>query len=165
MKLPYRKRITRMGEKQLEAALSPYFGSKDKGQSFIGFGVGPGWSDIILDLHMKLLKENPDYSIAQVKEKFGTLRYYTGPMTDQGYIYIAEAENLSAITCEECGRPGKLRDEKNRWIRTLCDWDDKVSDINAWIWVNLTRRPMTYYWKIRFAITRWIRGRKESAEK
>ena len=152
-----------MTEKQLESALSPYFGKKEKGQSFIGYGVGPGWSDIILDLHTKLLKENPDYSIAQVKEKFGTLRYYTSSMTDQGRIYIAEAENLSAITCEECGRPGKLRDDKN-WIRTLCDWDDKVSDINAWIWVNLTRRPMTHYWRVRFAITRWLRKRKESAE-
>jgi len=56
MRLPQRKPITYMTSEQLEAALKPHFGSKENGSYFIGFGVGPGWSDIILDLHMKLVK-------------------------------------------------------------------------------------------------------------
>ena len=155
MRIPYRKIITSMSEEQLRKHLEPWFGDKDKGQSFIGFGVGPGWSDIILDLHTKLIKENSEYYIAQVKEKFGTLRYYVGEMTNDGQIFIAQAENQSSVTCEECGRPGKLRE--NGWIRTLCDYDQKISRINAWIWVNIKRRPYMIYWKIRFAYSRWAR--------
>jgi hypothetical protein len=157
MKLPYRKRITSMGEEQLRKHLEPWFGDKEKGQFFIGFGVGPGWSDIILDLHNKLVAENPEYSIAQVKEKFGTLRYYVDGISNDGSILIAQAENESSVTCEECGRPGKLRDTS--WIRTLCDYDYTISRINAWIWVNIRRRPYTIYWKIRFAYNRWLRKR------
>jgi len=29
------------------------------------------------------------------------------------------AENMAAITCEECGKPGELR--TGGWMRTLCD--------------------------------------------
>lgn len=56
----------------------------------------------------------------QVKEKFGTLRFYTSYTSDQfvrGVLYMAEA--MSAVTCEDCGKPGSERD--GSWIRTLCD--------------------------------------------
>lgn len=149
-----RKPITKTTTKELKAILSPYYGNKDKGEYFIGAAIGPGWNDIVLDLHNKLVKENPDYFIAQVKEKFGTLRFYTGPMTEKGWGYVTEAEELSAITCEECGRPGELRTDRN-WIQTLCDKDVKLDKINTWIWINLKRAPMSYYWKIRFAYRRW----------
>ena len=149
-----RKPITKTTTKELESILSPYYGSKDKGEYFIGAAIGPGWNDIVLDLHNKLVKENPDYFIAQVKEKFGTLRFYTGPMTDKGWGYVTEAEELSAKTCEECGRPGWLRTDRN-WIQTLCDKDVKLDKINTWIWINTQRKPMGYYWKIRFAYRRW----------
>lgn len=58
----------------------------------------------------------------QVKEKFGTLRfYYTG-----GNDYIrgleAMAESMTSVTCEDCGHPGKSRSTKEkRWVRVLCD--------------------------------------------
>lgn len=149
-----RKPITKTTTKELEATLSPYYGNRDKGQYFIGAATGPGWNDIVLNLHNKLVKENPDYFIAQVKEKFGTLRFYTGPMTEKGWGYVTEAEELSAITCEECGRPGELRTDRS-WIQTLCDKDVKLDKINTWTWINLKRRPMGYYWKIRFAYLRW----------
>ena len=58
-------------------------------------------------------------TIAQVKEKFGTLRFYY----DGGDEYISGlvslAESMSGVTCEECGAPGSHRD--GGWIRTLCD--------------------------------------------
>jgi hypothetical protein len=61
----------------------------------------------------------PQVTLDQVKEKFGTLRfYYTG---GDDYIsgMVRMAESMSALTCEECGSPGRVR--RGGWIRTLCD--------------------------------------------
>jgi hypothetical protein len=150
---------------QLEGALKPHYGSKDNGSFFLGFGIGPGWTDIVLDLHMKLVKEKPDYTIHQIKEKFATLRFYTGQMTKQGYDYIIEAENLSAETCEECGRPGVFRGDLS-WKLTLCDYDHKVKKINLRLW-RFQRRYLQYLFKKYFAVNRLIRKWKgtESLEK
>jgi hypothetical protein len=133
IKIPSRKPITKIKtEKEMTKILEPYFGNRDKGQYFIGAAFGPGWNDIVLDLHNKLVKENPDYFIAQIKEKFSSLRYYTGPLTEAGWEYVREAEELSSVTCEECGRPGKIRG--GTWILTLCNWDNRVAKINQKIW-------------------------------
>lgn len=37
-----------------------------------------GWYPLIIELHQKLAEIAPDYQLHQVKEKFGTLRYYVG---------------------------------------------------------------------------------------
>jgi hypothetical protein len=162
MKLSYRKPITSLSEEQIEIFLSHRFGDKKKGGTFLGFGVGPGWSDIIYDLHKKLVEEKPDYVIHQVKEKFGTLRYYTGPLAGNGHVSIAEAERLSSITCEECGRPGKLR-TNNYWLRTLCDYDSFVDRVNKHLW-NIQKGGLTFFFRHYFAIRRFNRKRKESAK-
>lgn len=81
--------------------------------------VGKGWMPLVLELHKKLENIYPEYEISQIKEKFGTLRYYVGSMTKEGYALIDAAEAESAKTCEECGHPGKLR--KGGWLKTLCD--------------------------------------------
>lgn len=55
---------------------------------------------------------------AQVKEKFGSLRFYVygGDNYTQGVIDMAET--LSANTCEECGVPGTI--ERSSWLQCLC---------------------------------------------
>lgn len=60
----------------------------------------------------------PQLVAEQVKEKFGTLRFYAfgGDEKTAGMIELTEA--LSGRTCEECGASGKLT--KGGWIRTLC---------------------------------------------
>ena len=61
----------------------------------------------------------PQVVASQVKEKFGTLNfYYTG---GDRYIsgLVSMAESMSAVTCETCGNPGKVR--RGGWIQTLCD--------------------------------------------
>lgn len=61
----------------------------------------------------------PQFRATQIKEKFGTLRfYYNGGDEFIGGV-ISAAENISAHTCEICGNPGKLR--SGGWMRTLCD--------------------------------------------
>jgi hypothetical protein len=61
----------------------------------------------------------PQVTLDQVKEKFGTLRfYYTG---GDDYIsgMVSLAESMTAVTCEECGNPGKSRG--GGWIHTYCE--------------------------------------------
>jgi hypothetical protein len=56
---------------------------------------------------------------SQVKEKYGTLRFYMSGGTDKIYEFIDEAERKSAQTCEVCGAHGDLR--VGGWLKTLCD--------------------------------------------
>lgn len=89
--------------------------------------VGPGWQPIVEALHSSLQRIEPDYEVAQIKEKFGGLRYYIhesddfspGGKRDQQTALINFAEALSYRICEECGRPGGSGNV-GTWIRTLC---------------------------------------------
>ena len=38
--------------------------------------TGPGWKNLIKELDSKMSAIDPDYTIEQIKEKFGGLRYY-----------------------------------------------------------------------------------------
>jgi hypothetical protein len=60
----------------------------------------------------------PQVTLDQVKEKYGTLRfYYTG---GDDYIrgLVSMAESMSGVTCETCGNPGESLG--GGWITTLC---------------------------------------------
>ena len=58
--------------------------------------------------------------IAQIKEKFGTLRIYIdGVEDDEIYSFIVMTETISGHVCEVCGKPGKGQ-SKRGWLRTLC---------------------------------------------
>lgn len=61
----------------------------------------------------------PQVVADQVKEKFGTLRFYISGGDEYIHGLVSMAESMSAVTCEECGSPGHRRD--GGWIRTLCD--------------------------------------------
>jgi hypothetical protein len=65
----------------------------------------------------------PQVVAVQIKEKFGTLRFYYegGDEYIQGLVRMAES--MSAVTCETCGAPGKTRGPG--WIRTLCDFHEE----------------------------------------
>ena len=96
-----------------------------------GFTHGDGWHSIIWDLSLKVeplitayTLEHPDDKdppcAGQVKEKFGTLRFYMDGKSVPGINEaINKAESLSAVTCEVCGQPGKIR--TGGWISCLCD--------------------------------------------
>jgi hypothetical protein len=78
------------------------------------------WRGTIQSLGFKAFVRWPQTGLAvqQVKEKFGTLRFYCGG-TEAIHRYIHLAERLSSITCEDCGKPGTAND--SGWIRTQCD--------------------------------------------
>ena len=89
-----------------------------------------GWKDIILKADAMLTYMDPNYKINQVKQKFGTLRYYfetekTGIELDIMYAIATQAEVYSASVCETCGKFGELRTER-RFVETLCTKCDAV---------------------------------------
>lgn len=117
-------------EKKLLDRIDPSYGK--------WISCGSGWYRILEELDAKLAYLYPDYKIAQVKEKFGTLRFYTegvpvgvvGELMDDA---IAEASRLSAKTCEICGKSSTRSGNdwmyamsvgtrvRGGWYKTLCD--------------------------------------------
>jgi hypothetical protein len=61
----------------------------------------------------------PQVVAVQVKEKFGTLRFYYDGGDDYVRGMVTLADNLSEVTCEVCGAPGKIRDKG--WVSVRCD--------------------------------------------
>lgn len=60
--------------------------------------------------------------VTQIKEKFGTLRFYYHGGDEYISGLEAMADSMSAVICEDCGCPGKSRSTNTkRWIRTLCE--------------------------------------------
>ncbi len=55
----------------------------------------------------------------QIKEKFGTLRFYYDGGDEYVSGLVSMAESMSACMCEECGAPGETGG--TGWIRTLCE--------------------------------------------
>ena len=58
----------------------------------------------------------------QIKEKFGTLRFYYNGGDDYILGLVAMADSMTSRVCEECGSPGVARStKKQRWVCVLCD--------------------------------------------
>jgi hypothetical protein len=98
---------------------------------------GSGWYKIIVGLDKDLSFLCPDYQIHQIKEKFGSLRFYwASPLEGEWYDKTSDedketirdimhsvthyAEFLSGRVCEVCGNYGKTM-VKNYWAQTLCN--------------------------------------------
>jgi len=64
-------------------------------------------------------EEIPQVTLDQVKEKFGTLRFYYQGGDDYIRGLVSMAESMSGVTCEECGAPGDRGGDG--WITTLCE--------------------------------------------
>jgi hypothetical protein len=88
-----------------------------------GFWCPPGWLPLVAGLSLAieaLARDMPDPPrVAQVKEKFGGLRFYMSHGHDDIFALIDTAEAASFHVCQECGSPGQLR--PGSWLKTLCD--------------------------------------------
>jgi len=95
-----------------------------------GFECGDGWYNLIDKLCSDILKceGGKDVTVEQVKEKFGGLRFYTGPANSKIFDLIHKAEEKSFKICEECGAKGEL-EEIRGWYTTLCKKCKKKDDI------------------------------------
>jgi hypothetical protein len=89
-----------------------------------------GWHPIVIKLHEDILKIDPSYTLTQIKEKFGTLRYYImteSPAVGRIYALIKEAEFEAEHTCEMCGGQDAALRRNIFWWKTLCDSCDAVA--------------------------------------
>ena len=105
-----------------------YGGDMKKTCMAFGMDVGDGWFELLWNLSKGLKWAAPDAKALQVKEKFGTLRFYVeglSPLLVEAKSIIEGAEIASACICETCGRAGRLR-KKDFWIYTACDRCDKA---------------------------------------
>ena len=97
-----------------------------------GFCVDEGWWPILESLcgqiqhHIDWKNRQSEIvvqvTVAQIKEKFGGLRFYYdgGDDTINGMVRMAEA--WADASCETCGAPGRSRE--GGWIKTLCDYHE-----------------------------------------
>jgi len=93
-----------------------------------GFSCGDGWFNILNQLmgniqhHIDWKNKNSEVvaqvTLDQVKEKFGTLRFYYTGGDDVIDGMVTMAESMSGVTCEECGSPGER--VGGGWVTTLC---------------------------------------------
>ena len=101
--------------------------------------VGEGWTSLVESIYKYIDKFKTAITVVQVKEKFGTLRFYYDIQTMQlgespefdialPYYedeveaienYVRMAEIKSGTICEACGDAGSIRNERP-WVRTLC---------------------------------------------
>jgi len=92
-----------------------------------GFAHGDGWFDIVWrlceDLEPLVAEAEKatgrPFEVLQVKQKFGSLRFYVNHGTDAIRKRIETAQLESLGTCEVCGKPGKRRE--GDCIRTVCN--------------------------------------------
>jgi len=90
-----------------------------------GISCGDGWYDLIdslCDLLQWDIDKNkePQIEATQVKEKYGTLHFYTDRETEKQGGYINFAEYFSANICENCGSTKNVK-ATNGWISYLCE--------------------------------------------
>ena len=81
-----------------------------------------GWLPLIKELDSKLSELDPNYTIDQIKEKFGGLRYYFASDSkniDEMIKLEFEYEAKSLKICEACGSEEDVSTE-GVWLRTFC---------------------------------------------
>lgn len=83
------------------------------------FECGAGWYGVIADLITDLHLMGWDGYISQVKQKFGTMRFYTGSVSEEMFKVIQKYEEKCNEICEVCGKEDVDRTPK-RWIQSLC---------------------------------------------
>jgi hypothetical protein len=86
-----------------------------------GIETGSGWFKLIYDLSKKISEIAPECEAVQVKEKYGTLRFYVNGYNDDVETLIDEYEKLSAKTCEICGDTKTAKQRGKAWISTICN--------------------------------------------
>ena len=91
-----------------------------------GFECGDGWYELLDRLCRDIVEicrrqHVPIPAVAQVKEKFGGLRFYLeGGAPEAVHERIEEAEEESTRICERCGEPGELKAGDSGYWQTLC---------------------------------------------
>lgn len=102
-----------------------------------GFECGDGWAELLVELSKKIQAHlntlDPEVAAQivalQVKEKYGTLRFYVSAHDENIENLIKDAEKKSAVTCEHCGKDGKIRGDF--WYYVACDEHTLKEDLSV----------------------------------
>ena len=95
----------------------------------IGCCVPAPWAPIIksaLDEMEELRKTGVTFTVAQIKEKFGSLRLYVRGISDYSLVedIIIRADEETSKTCAVCGSHDDVkigtRNKDSGWVLTLC---------------------------------------------
>lgn len=95
---------------------------------------GIGWYDLIesllyrIDLYVKYVTL-PEFKIIQIKEKFGSLRFYVDGSDDYIEGMISFAQTQSHNICENCGTNQNIGSTTTGWIRILCKSCGEIPEI------------------------------------
>lgn len=124
-------------EKKLSDKYPKIFADKSKTpqESLMCFGCscGDGWYELIEALCHALQEmtdedqeKNPQVVAFQIKEKFGTLRFYCNAVSDHQHGIINFVQSMSGKICEvcgitSCGTTNNVELRRGGWVRTLCD--------------------------------------------
>jgi hypothetical protein len=107
-----------------------------------GIEHGDGWYKIFHELNSKVagyislltklrgygeVVDIPDFYWTQVKEKFGTARWYYQGGDDIIDDLVSNSEQLTSGTCETCGEWGQVRGKF--WLYCACDEHTKPEDL------------------------------------
>jgi len=85
-----------------------------------------GWYQLIIDCDLELAAIDPDYEVFQIKEKFGTLRFYFSPSKGMEHFrrkmneIVGVYESVSSYKCELCGQMGATLKRNSGRFKTTC---------------------------------------------
>ena len=134
---------------------------------YCGFSLPPGWGPIVWRLCQNLERihreenhsstqeeEVPSLKVAQVKEKFGGLRFYVDGASEAQDKAINFTEAMSYCVCDQCGTTHDVTSEGG-WITTFCQPCRKKQEQrrvrrNRWAkikWHNPYRRYKRWKWR------------------
>jgi hypothetical protein len=84
-------------------------------------------AEIIAGDFREVPKSIPQVTLDQVKEKFGTLRFYYSGGDEYISGMVSLAESLTGVTCESCGNVGERRG--GGWVHTYCTPCEEAREI------------------------------------
>ena len=122
-----------------------------------GIECSDGWYDLIDELSNtfeEINKEKPYIKASQVKEKFGTLRFYFDYLSkdddevlnERIHKALAKAEMDSSSICEACSKPGEI-EIVNGWVAVRCLDCSKVPSKDKLVrfYLHGCRTPANHY--------------------
>ena len=108
------------------------------GGNYISLWVGQGWFEILWNLcvslegiaRTRIADGHAPVRVVQVKEKYGSLRFYVDGGCSEIHDLIDAAETASESTCEACGKPGNILCIRE-WYQTLCPYHELESRLSS----------------------------------
>jgi hypothetical protein len=96
------------------------------------FEHGDGWYDLVDELCGKIqdfIDTNgiQQVEVTQIKEKFGSLRFYYVGGDEAINQFIYDAELASEHICEKCGKPSKITPNQFGWLTNTCETCKNIS--------------------------------------